>query len=361
MRRGFESGLQEYNKLAKAEAAVWRPFDREIIEEDIDTLTHELSGEQQTDIASQRQVYDLQKDKLPIMERLRAQLEALDNPEAHAEQEPGDWYVHVENEEYIAERNGASMPVTRGDLMVDGNWGVNYNLDHETVPRAVRKRFIVEQARRELQNVLDAQIITAETTSVRIDNKMVGAYEALRQTHPEGREKYGHIAERMVRTFLEKLTYNYPKLDFTIERADAHQDAEEKIDFLIHRKIRNRGVKVDLPPEGKKDEGIQFTTNESPEAQEYKRNQLDRVRDQVKREEHIDDLVLVTLPMREFADVYTAWAQHKTPGGPEQMWDGQTKERIFRGLLKGFLKDEELDDNWRYIQSVEVGRRAIAA
>lgn len=359
MRRGFESGLQEYNKLAKAEAAVRRSFDREIIEEDIDTLTRELSGEQQTNIASQKEVYALQKEKQRIMQLLHAELKEIDNPETQAEQGPGEWQVRVEDENYIAEKDGESIPITRGDLIVDGDWDVDYKVDHESVPRVVQKRFVVEKARRELQDLLDLQISTTESTSNRLDSKMRGAYSRYRWDKLEDREGIGQIAERMVRTYLEKLTYNYPDLDFSIERADAYRDVEEKIDFLIHRKVRNRGVRVDVP-KGKHDEGIQFTVNDKPEVQEYKRYQLDRVRESVKRQEHIDDIVLVTLPSHEFADAYTAWVQHKTPGGPEQMWDGQTKERIFRGVLQGFLSPEELNDHWSYIKSTEVGRRAAA-
>jgi hypothetical protein len=243
--------------------------------------------------------------------------------------------------------------------MVDGNWNVNYKLNHESVPRTVQKRFVVEQARRKLQDLLDLQISTTESTSNRFDYKMRSAYEGLRQSHLEGREGIGQIAERMVRTYLEKLTYNSPDLDFSIERSDAHQDVEEKIDFLIHRKIRNRGVRVEVP-NGKHDEGIQFTVNDRPEIQEHKRQQINRVREEVKKQEHIDDIVLVTMPSHEFADAYRAWVQHKTPGGPEQMWDGQTKEHIFRGVLQGFLSPEELDDHWRYIQSTEANKRAAA-
>ena len=60
-----------------------------------------------------------------------------------------------------------------------------------------------------------------------------------------GSEQQGIIAEKMVKNFLKKLSMD-TDADFEIIDADVYQDVEQKVDFIIHRKNKdkNKGAKV---------------------------------------------------------------------------------------------------------------------
>lgn len=356
MREGFEKDLQQYSKLATAEQRSTSKFSNEIIAEEVEALTHEMSVKHLTTIQAEQDVFELQKSKQRIMERLQQELRALDDGEVAPEAEPTAWHVaEHEDGRFIAERDGQALEVSTGDIMTDGEWGVTYALDTH-IDRQVRKRYAVERAKQQLSALLNQQVAVAEATSYKNDSKKRMAYQSIATDHERSVEHLGIVAEKMVRTFLEKLTYDYPELDFRVERADTFQDVEEKIDFLIHRKSHTRAVDVQVPE--KQAEGVQFTINPTRAVAEHKREQIARVLDEARRREHIDDIILVSLPTQDFAEAYATWKQWQQPGGPEKNWEQDVREKVFRNVLQDLFTPEELESQWQKIAAAEVSAEA---
>ncbi len=347
MREGFEQDMQQYGALARAEQRSVNQFSDDLITEEVDALTRRFSQQHRTTIAAEQSVYALQRQKQEIVARLHVELRAVDDPEARREIPSTAWQVTEDVDgSFRASHGGQEVPVTAGDLMTDGDWGIAYDLD-SAIDRRTRKRYVLERAKQQLGQLLDQQISATEVTSYKNDAWKRKAYESF-MAQPERRaEQLGVVAEKMVRSFLEKLTYDYPDLDFTVERADTFQDVEEKIDFLIHRKSRTRAVDVEVPE--KHAEGVQFTINPTKAVAQHKREQIARVLDDARRREHIDDIVLVSMPTQDFAETYETWKQWRQPGGPEKNWDPEVKESIFRNVLAGLFTAEELDAQWQRV------------
>jgi len=135
---------------------------------------------------------------------------------------------------------------------------------------------MVEMARKQLRRLLDEQIIADESTSRKTHEWKQEAYKArgreLDETHG------GLIAEKMVRNMLKKLSIDFGA-DFVIEDSNIYYDVEKKIDFIIHRRSRRRGVNVKAS-KAFRDIGVQFTTNASEKNQDRKQTQIDRVKSQ---------------------------------------------------------------------------------
>ncbi|MFA6042784.1 MAG: hypothetical protein WCV85_04135 [Patescibacteria group bacterium] len=364
MRPHFEQDLKEYNAVAKTERRISRKFDQELLAEDLLNLEKDIAENEQTSLGTQALVMKLQRQKQEILAELHADLRGIDDqsytPESSLEDNPQAWNVReTKNGDFVAQQGERTFPVTLGDLVADQEWGVDYTLDRKSMPRQVQKRFALEKARKQVQDALDEQILLVSQDSGRVNAYAQEGYKDIAKDREGGHDRrIGVIAEKMVRTFLEKLSYDVPDLEFTIARADLHQDVEEKIDFLVHRKRKWRGVRV--ATKGKDDEGIQFTTDERNETAEKKRAALERVKPWALQREHLDDIVLVQISPDDFRSAYNAWQEAGSPpGGPDSFWDTATKEKIFRHLLQDMFTPEELDAQWQSaVQSIPEHRAA---
>lgn len=338
MREQFAESLHEYHDLAQAKEHALRPFDAQAIDEELERVEVYYAHREDVPPEAEREVFQFQVQKQQVMRLLHEAFQRLDAGET-IEAAPGAWDVRQQGEgKFIAIGGGRQVEVSLGQLLTDAEWGMAYNLNDATVDRGVKKRYLVEQAKQALQDFLDQQIISVERKRGTTHLNLHRAYEHVAEDRESHQMQMGIIAERMVRTYLEQLSWDYPELGFRVERADVQQDVENKIDFIIHRRSHARGVNVEAV-DGPRDAGIQFTTRQDAEGLEHKQEQLNRAK---KYTRDVDDLVLVSLPMEKFAGAYTAWRSKQTPGGPERYWSQQTKDEIFENVMKGFLTPEEV-------------------
>lgn len=274
------------------------------------------------------------------MVKLKERIAAL-GTEHERERRYDERLVQQENGRFVVrgEGRGPDVAVTKGELMTDMDWGLYYHLDPATVDRNVRKRYLIEDAKQELARLLDAQITTDEVASGYTSDGLRAAYTA--RAESSGLET-GFLAERMTKGFLRKLSYDIDGADFEVLEADAFQDVNSKMDFIIHRKKHQRGVEV------QKAEwvGVQFTTNTSKETVAHKEHQLERVRQRLDPQEGIKDVVLVQIPAHEVRQSYNAWQKDPQPGGPEKLWSQRTQETVFRGVMKDILAPAEINEQW---------------
>lgn len=364
MRKSFERNLDAYKPMAQDQAAGGLSTeDQAELDRVIAYHVQRTADTQDTSVDTQKQVFDFQVEKQKIMNRLNAEIHALDHPEDTV-QEPliqnNTKVIRFFHEKFIRGLNPSKREIelSWGEIITDAGWGLFYRLDPTRVPRNYRKRYLIEIAKQQLLHLLDLQILHHET-SREIHPRHFSAYQQTLQAVEEGsREtKGGMIAERMVRNFFFQLMLDH-ELDIQVVPADVHQDIEFKIDFIIRRKRRMRGVGVethpDQPGSDEKTIGIQFTMNNRPGNLIYKQGAIDQSlkqlrSDDVDMEQHVDDLLLISLPTSEVFIAYDRWKANRTPGGPEKLWPPHVKELLFREALKGIFSPEEIDERWKRI------------
>lgn len=347
MRNSFEKNLGHYSELAKDERELLHRGD--VSEAEISQLGSALEWRMEkaaetrdSTVRTQRKIYEIQKQKQAIMDRLHRRLDALDHPERHLEEAltPGLRICSEGGVYYAEEPSGLQHEITLGEIMTDGAWGIRYALDPDSIPRPARKMYLVEEVKRELQALLDQQIIADETESVQGGEGVKAAYRAKSEEAGAERLPSGLVAERMVENFFKKITYD-TDVPFEIRLADVYQDVTQKIDFIVHRKTHIRGIGVEISD--KDDVGVQFTTRSGD--LEHKKEQVKRARKYLKQEDEVDDIMLVSVPLARTKELFEEWNIKKLPGGPDKLWDRTTKGTVFRRVLEGVLTKEELEES----------------
>ena len=308
-------------------------------------------GEESVPAGVRDAVRILQGEKKAVMEMLSHQLQTIDQREPiqngkHARtvhQNPdGTLFLH--------EKDRGAIPITRGELLTDILWGAEYRLESD-VSRELRREFATVLADKEISSLLDQQIALSE--SEKKYNEGTGrdlAYrkilEASASEMPEALTS-GIIAEKMVEGFFRKMMIDH-HLPFTIEFGTAYDDVEYKVDFIIHAE-HSIGAKVE--ESSTENIGIQFTTETREAMLKNKKRQVKLANFNLhlqtdKKGDDITDIVLVTLPLSGTKTLYGKWRTEKrpAPGGPDKLWDNETKKLILRGVLGKIFSENALAD-----------------
>ncbi|MDO8504517.1 MAG: hypothetical protein Q7S36_01560 [Candidatus Liptonbacteria bacterium] len=356
MRKSFERNIYEYNKAAKDELrlrAENEPGDEKSVKElarlksVVSWQTGMAADSRRTSKDVQKHVHDFQGAKQERFLRLKEDIAALDNPASEISRKSGAEQVTFEDDGYsVRNKDGSRSRVTLGELMTDGAWGLEYWPDG-SIPRNVRKRFLIESAKREIGDLLDRQILWDEMGSKNTSPPVYQAYESRALMMDSEKEMPpGLVAEKMVDNFLKKITF-VPGVSFEIIEADVHEDVYKKIDFIIRRKSDYRGVGVETT-EGPA-VGVQFVSTTAPEKIAQKEEQLRRANAWLNPEDRVKEIVLVSIPLADTKENYARWKRYPYPGGPEKLWDESVKKDVFKKVLAGMFTDEELEERWAKI------------
>ncbi|MDD5726242.1 MAG: hypothetical protein PHC53_02405 [Patescibacteria group bacterium] len=335
MRQSFETQLRQMNEIARDKA---KPDNTEEQRKKMDiVLDYQIEKAAErfgTPEKTQATIFKLQKRKQKVMAKLKEQLAEIDNPfEKEATVEGASRITYQDGQLFCGGRE-----ITLGELLTDGEWGLDYHLDPASVPRVIRKKYFIEQARREIMELLDRQIVTNESQSESVDELKKEGY--IRMIAQENQEQSGKYAERMVKNLLKKIAIDQG-LDIEISDADAYQDMELKIDFIIKRKMAARGVNVETNDEDRI--GIQFTSTDSPEIVQKKERQIRRAKMRLAPEERIRDIALISIPLREVQTLMREWNRRKQPGGPDKLWRQSTRADIFSKVMRDLLTANEIE------------------
>ncbi len=364
MRQGFRQTLETYGEIAKDEmglaeqrqgdrvpdadlaaAAAGDPQDRtERLQAVLDWHLEKRAEKSESTREAQQEIFEVQRRKQEIMKELKEDLAVLDHPERpEREPAPGARKVAYRDGQLRWRRgDGREVPVTKGEIITDLAWGLDYHLDRETVPRGLRKRLLIERAKSRLQELLDRQILSEEIAGRQTHPDRVKAYEAVRERLETGGVQMGFVAEKMMVQLFRKLELDRG-LPCQVLGADVYQDVAQKIDFILRKTDHSRGVRVEDGGEEIKNKGIQFTLNTKQFVLDRKMDQIRRSKRQLTEEDRIDDIMLVVMDMRYVIDAYRRWEKDKPPGGPDKFLDGTVRERIFKKTLEGMFPSEELD------------------
>jgi hypothetical protein len=316
----------------------------------VDYHLERAARRQQTDTETQQEIFDIQKEKQAVMNRLKERLRCLDD--ADCDPDPGEGEDRAVFEQKRRKftltdpETGEKSRVTFGDLVTDLEWGITHHLEKGRVPRLLAKKYLLEQAKQELRGLLDEQIVASESASDNVHEWKQDAYRRHQEDIESGvaEKRSGLLAERMVKGMLKKASLDDGDLPFELLEADIYQDVEEKIDFIIRRKGRHRGVEVEAD-EKAKDIGIQFTTN--PRAADKKQRQVSRARQRLLERGDMDDLVLVVMPVERVQALKHEWEDAGRPsGGPDKLMKRSEAETLFAGVMKDVLAPEEIKAAW---------------
>ena len=302
-------------------------------------LKTEFAGRHITSRETQEAIYKIELQKQRILSQVKEDLVSLRKSEKWVKNYPNA--RPITNDELrggLVLSNDRNQALSEGEILTDGEWEAVYNLD-SSVPKELRRKYIVETARRQLRELLDEQIALDKGGSVAVDAGKRKAYLAREQEPDETHA--GLIAEKMVRNLLKKIAIDL-EAGFTIEETSLQQDVEHKIDFIIHRKAHRRGVEV---ASGKQvtDIGVQFTMDSSAEKAAHKTKQINRVKAAIGKDTQVSDIVLVQIPLRNVIETLKEWKKQKKPGGPDKLWDRVKREKIVRGVLDKIMPAKEID------------------
>ncbi|MDO8515672.1 MAG: hypothetical protein Q7S28_00280 [bacterium] len=349
----FGRNIKEYNELAKDELHLLGKTD-ETSQRELDQLQKNIEWRvrkgaeiRRSEGNAQHDVYELQKEKQDIFSRLENDIAGLNDTEHVIEWGKNARPVRMEDGKLHSETTEGGSPLSIGELMTDAEWGIKYELP-DTLPRNLRKRYLIERAKTEMRQLLDDQIIIDEIASKTISPGLRRAYqEKQKQSLETGMIPEGIIAEKMVENFFRKLSFDFD-VDFRVVSADVSQDVTQKIDFIIHRKSHTRGVGVENTE--KENVAVQFTTTTRKEALEHKNDQIQRAKQFFKRyNAPVDDLVLVSVPLSQTRSLYNSWKKYKFAGGPDKLWSEAIKEQVFKEVLKDILTKEEIAQEWALV------------
>ena len=356
MRPSFERNLREYGKLIKDQMSVSDNEELERLQTVIDYYMERAAKTQETTMEGQEKVFDIQKEKQLIMERLHENLRCVDDENCTPERPPKSRLVtfnEKENKFFVEISDDSQESATLGDILTDGDWGLVYYLDPQSVSRMAQKKFFVKNAKRELRDLLDEQLVAGKPVGLK--TAMSGIARA-RRTVESGVINFdalktleslkGYIAEIAVKTFFQQL-YIDGLIPFRVVEVDVYQDAIEKIDFIIHIEKYKRGVEVEASSE-RSNVAVQFTILKHTAG---KNAQISRVKRDLVDSGAVDDIVLVKFPMKNLIEFYQRWVDNDMPpGGPFQYSPLNLRQDLFKKILLRVLKIKDTKETWQEIE-----------
>ncbi len=315
-------------------------------------LTEERARAVKGDLESQRNIYAFQEQKQDIMRELKRKFRAIEQGEAVESQEENKrlvYYVAKTDTYFVVDQEGNEFATTAGALLTDVEWGLSYHLDQKSIPAHLQKKFYTEEAKKEIMDLLDKQIVHDELSRTVERHRGISGLPPLFERNLEDElTASGWLAEVMVHNFLKRLEIDF-NLPIRVTKADCYDDTANKIDFYIRRTDYRRAAQIEADEsEVGKQVGIQFTLTH---AVAKKRKQLKKVKERVIADEIADDLLLVKVPVStHITAAMRLWEERgKPPGGPEQFWPLETKKRCFRKTLDGIFSQEQVETFWQHV------------
>lgn len=310
---------------------------------------------------------ELLERELPVRKELLSKKRERALAAMETEQpKPHQIVINKEGKDFVYKQpeTGQKTKITWGQIMTGTEWGIDYFLK-QSIGKQERRAFIEhkfdvaeeefeyeEDLISELQTRLaDPSLARApETVAFRAMHRTRYSEEARRQ--PEYFQQPGVLAEKIARVFLTRLGFDFPELHLKVKAVSPLDDVNKKIDFVVyHQKVPQdlEGVKIEELPETEENKAksisfkrklIQFTTN--PHAREHKEKQMRG--SQFNREG--EKVTIVSIEMSNIKKLFADWERkrpHEKMVGPEEFLPKNIKEALFREVMSGILKPEEIE------------------
>lgn len=241
--------------------------------------------------------------------------------------------------------------VTLGQLVASRHFDERISIPENTAKtydgKKLKKTYTEYAVRDVLTKNLNKDLATLLSEKAKREDMFKSkAYSAIasREGDEEECKQLGVVAEKMMQGIAEMISLDRPDLHLSVRPANAFQDVEEKIDFIITTKTKKRGVGIDTDERDvpssyeEKNYGIQFTVNGS--ATEHKMNQIEKARG---RATDVDDILLVSIDQAMVRSALGEWNKNgRSMHGPWNYMPEKAKQVIIEKLFDGVLQKEEI-------------------
>lgn len=240
---------------------------------------------------------------------------------------------------------GVEEGVTIGAIIASRHLGTSVQLpqsleasgDGKKLVRIMTEKISTDQMTGELNRELGTNL--AEKTRMK-DVMKSDAYLKIAERSGLESKQMGVKAEQVVMGALEAIAIDRPDLGLSVMSANAYQDVEEKIDFIISTKQKRRGVgfeKGDVSFD-EKHIGIQFTVNTSK-----KEHKLDQIAKAKERGVDVDDILYVAIDMKILSAAIYSWEKDLKPiRGPWSYLPETIRKIATIELFQGILTPEQV-------------------
>jgi len=258
-------------------------------------------------------------------------------------------FAYVTYNKYKKEFLLGKSVATKGQIISSRHFGTAVtlpdSLDQSFEGKTLRATYIQKLHQDFIVDELNK--LLAESLARDIEHKDVlkaKAYTAIAErsgADKETNEQLGVIAEKLIYGVAEMISIDRPDLGITVHAANAYQDVEEKIDFIIATSHKKRGAGIETKDlEGESQEkhiGIQFTINTSKES--HKRDQIARAKE---RGIDVDDIVYLAIDSTLLRKAIGEWEKAGKPvSGPWAYLPTDAKHKAVSGLFQTMITPEQ--------------------
>lgn len=250
----------------------------------------------------------------------------------------------VQYDKYKKSFTVAGEKSTLGEIVAARHLGIELALpailESSGDGKRARKLFVERNLEDTLFAKLNATLgsTLAETTR-REDMLKAKAYEEIAKRSGKKSEQLGVLAEQILIGVAETIAIDRPDLGITVLPANAYQDVEEKIDFIIESKQKKRGVGAEareLSDEARS-VGVQFTINTSKAV--HKAEQIAKAKE---RGVHVDDIVYVAIEKKILQEAIEKWTKANKPiSGPWAYLSVEMRRATLQAVFSGVLSQEQ--------------------
>jgi hypothetical protein len=171
------------------------------------------------------------------------------------------------------------------------------------------------------------------------------AYKKIAERSDMKSEQLGVKAEQIILGVLESIAIDRPDLGFDVLEANAYQDVNNKIDFIIDTKHKKRGVGVESTENIENNDifqgksiGIQFTINATKA--EHKAEQIMKAKE---RGVTVDDIIYVQIEQKVLQEAISKWEKSgKSISGPWKFLNPEIRVQTLINLFKDILSEEQI-------------------
>jgi len=235
--------------------------------------------------------------------------------------------------------------VSMGDIVSSRRMGIDIELTESAEKSGDEKKISKLIQDKKMQDLLFGKLNKelaknlSEKTKLQ-DMLKAKAYEQIYERSGMESKQFGVIAEQIIIGVLEGMAIDRPDLGFSVLEANAYQDVQNKIDFIISTKQKRRGVGIDRNgiTFEEKSIGIQFTTNTLKA--EHKADQILKAKE---KGVEVDDIIYVDLDNKILQKAVKDWENKKKPApGPWKFLPPEIRTQVVTNLFKGILSEEQI-------------------
>lgn len=239
---------------------------------------------------------------------------------------------------------GSEEKVSMGNIIASRHWGINIalpeTLDESGIGKKIRKMAIEKKTSDILCENLNKELSEILTEKTKKEDLLKSeAYKKIAERSGKESKQLGIQAEHIITGVVEAISIDRQDLGITISQANAYQDVQNKIDFIIATKQKKRGVgvnKEDVTYE-EKHIGVQFTINSSKV--EHKADQINKAKE---RGVEVDDIIYLEIEKDTLKKAIRKWEESGKPiSGPWKFLPKETREITIKKLFEGMLTEEQ--------------------